>query len=333
MEWTRDLGFGAISVGIEMRAPRKGAIPEATAAPLPDLITDQFDSIGMAAEGCDIILGANAHQYAARSIAEARGIPYFNALYSPTALPADDNSRTWNERSLGRVNANRVRLGLAPVDDVLRHIVTARPLLAIDPKLASGSSGSDFAGIVTGAWFLDDVSPLPEKVSDFLAAGEPPVYFGFGSMPVAPEVSHTLIEAARASGHRVILSEGWAELDLDVPASDCMQVREVNHLALFPKVSAVVHHGEAGTTHAAARVGTPQVVVSMFSDQPFWGSQVRDLGIGVTIPMAELTADLLAVALDEVKNPIVKERAGSLATDITVDGVKVALRYLLDQAK
>src|SRR5581483_1759280 len=129
----KDLGFTAASVGVEMRAPRPGAAP---AKPVPDLIADQFDSIVGAARHCDLILGANAHQYAAPSVAELRGVPYVNALYAPTALPSEDNVRSWNERARERVNANRARLGLSPVDDVLRHIVTDHPWLATDPVLA-----------------------------------------------------------------------------------------------------------------------------------------------------------------------------------------------------
>src|SRR5512143_4120771 len=77
IEWTQALGFPATSVGVEMRAPRRGATGPSAAPPaIPDLIADQFETIGAAAEGRDIILGANAHQYAAPSIAELRGIPY-----------------------------------------------------------------------------------------------------------------------------------------------------------------------------------------------------------------------------------------------------------------
>jgi len=51
IEWAQGLGFAATPVGIEMRAPRPGA----AAQPIPDLIADQFDVVGAAAEGCDII--------------------------------------------------------------------------------------------------------------------------------------------------------------------------------------------------------------------------------------------------------------------------------------
>ena len=328
VEAAQGLGFAATSVGIEMRAPRAGGV--AATQPIPDLITDQFETVGAAAKGCDVILGANAHQYAARSIAEIHGIPYVDALYSPTALPADDNTRAWNQRSLERVNANRARLGLSPVEDVLRHIVTDHPWLATDATLAPSPPTPGMAIVQTGAWILADTSPLPADLEAFLEAGPPPVYLGFGSMPVAEGTSRTLVEAARAAGRRAIVSRGWADLALIDQVTDCIAIGDVNHQALFPRVAAVVHHGGAGTTLAAARAGTPQVVVPMFSDQPFWASRVRALGIGTSVPIAELTADRLASALHDAIDPAVAERAGSIAGQIVVDGAAVAARRLVE---
>jgi vancomycin aglycone glucosyltransferase len=329
VEQAQGLGFAATPVGIEMRAPRAGTPPQ----PLPDLITDQFDTVGAAANGCDVILGANAHQYAARSIAELRGIPYVNAVYAPTALPAGDNTRVWNQRSLERVNANRARLGLSPIEDVLRHVVTDHPWLAADATLAPSPSIPGMVITQTGAWILADASPLPSDLEAFLEAGQPPVYLGFGSMPAAEATSRTLIEAARAAGRRAIVSQGWAGLGLIDQAADCIVIGDINHQALFPRVAAVVHHGGAGTTLAAARAGAPQVVVPMFGDQPFWASRVCELGIGTSVPIAELTADLLASALHDASAAAIAERAGSIAAQIAVDGAAVAARRLVDAVK
>jgi vancomycin aglycone glucosyltransferase len=329
IEWAQGLGFAATPVGIEMRARRAGtAGGVAPPQPMPDLITDQFDAVGAAAKGCDIILGANAHQYAARSIAELHGIRYVNALYAPTALPADDNTRAWNERSLQRVNANRARLGLASIGDVLRHVVTDRPWLATDATLAPAPSIPGMVIVQTGAWVLADSSPLPSDLEDFLEAGPPPVYLGFGSMPVAEGTSRTLIEAARAVGRRAIVSQGWADLGRIDQAPDCIEIGDVNHQALFPRVAAVVHHGGAGTTFAAARAGAPQVMVPMFGDQPFWASRVLELGIGTSVPVAQLTADRLASALHDASDPAIAERARSIAEQIVADGAAVAARRL-----
>jgi len=334
IEWAQDLGFAATPVGIEMRAPRAGAAGGVGATqPIPDLITDQFDTVGAAAKGCDVLLGANAYQYAARSIAELHGIPYVNAVYAPTALPAGDNARVWNEGFLERVNANRARLGLAPINDLLRHIVTDRPWLATDPTLDPSPSIPGMLIVQTGAWILADSSPLAPKLEEFLEAGEPPVYLGFGSMPAAEGTSRTLIHAARAAGRRAIVSQGWADLGPIDEAPDCIAIGDVNQQALFPRVAAVVHHGGAGTTLTAARAGAPQVVVPMFSDQPFWASRVRELGIGTSVPIAELTTDRLASALHDALEPAIAERAGSIAGQIVVDGAAVAARRLVGEVR
>jgi len=326
LDWARALGFTATSVGVEMRAPKAGA---PAPRPLPDLIADQFDSIAPAAKGCDVILGANAHQYAAPSIAELHRIPYVNALYAPTALPGDDNTRAWNARALDRVNANRARLGLTPIKDVLRYVVTDRPWLATDPTLDPSPSSPGMSIVQTGAWILPDTSPISSELEAFLDAGEPPVYFGFGSMPVAATMSRTLIDAARAAGRRSIVSQGWGEIGLVDEAPDCIAVGDVNQQALFPRVAAVVHHGGAGTTVAAARAGAPQVVVPMFGDQPYWASRVRALGIGTSIPVADLTADLLTSALNDASASPIRQRAGAVARQIVGDGAAAAARRLV----
>src|SRR4029078_8013594 len=99
VEWARSLGLEAVPMGVEMRIPasKSGAMPKLTPEELrrlresmPDLITDQFETIGAAAEWCYVIVGANAHQYAAPSIAEHAGIGCVTAVYSPVALPSPD---------------------------------------------------------------------------------------------------------------------------------------------------------------------------------------------------------------------------------------------------
>jgi vancomycin aglycone glucosyltransferase len=182
----------------------------------------------------------------------------------------------------------------------------------------------------TGAWILSDRTPLSPDVEDFLARGEPPVYFGFGSMPVAAGTSRTIVDAARAAGRRAIVSRGWADLERIDEASDCHVIGDVNQQALFPRVAAVVHHGGAGTTHTAALAGIPQVVVPMFSDQPYWARRVRELGIGTSVPIAELTVDRLAAALRTASDPGIAERAASVAQRIVTNGAAVAARRLAD---
>ncbi|MGZ6015351.1 MAG: glycosyltransferase [Phenylobacterium sp.] len=349
VEWAADLGFEARPVGVEMRAPRPGEAP----ARVPDLITDQFEVVGAAAEGCSLIVGAGVHQYAARSIAERRGVAYVDAVYAPVSLPSPDlapsgpdrapqtpeevrrlwaeTRRGWNARALERVNANRARLDLPPIEDVLDHILAERPWLAADPVLGPAPSTPGRQVVQTGAWVLNDARGLDPNLERFLAAGEPPLYLGFGSMPAAPDAGRALIDAARAVGRRAILSRGWAELQLIDNGEDCIAVGDVSHAALFPRVGAVVHHAGAGTTTAAALAGAPQIAVPMFGDQFYWARRVERLGIGSTTPAAGLDAARLADSLNAALQAPVSAKARALAGRVSADGADAAARRLVSE--
>lgn len=326
--WAAAHGFEAVAVGIEMRAPRAGAAPPATPALVTDLITNQFDVLHEATRDCDVLLGAGAHQYAARSMAELRGIRYVNALYAPSALPSEANTRAWNERSRDRVNANRARFGLPAVEDVLSHIVTDEPWLAADATLAPLPARDDMRVRDAGAWLLVDDMPHDDALARFLEAGAPPVYVGFGGMPVPDGTARTVIDAVRRTGARVILASGWADLAAIDTGDDCLVVDEVNQQRLFTQVAAVVHHGGAGTTHTAALAGAPQVVVPLFGDQPYWAGRVQALGIGDTVPVAALSAGALATALEAVLDGGTRARAAAVAASMVTDGAERAAAWL-----
>ncbi|MGK3967547.1 glycosyltransferase [Sorangium sp. So ce1667] len=351
IDWVGGLGFTATPIGIAMRQPSGAAAAQAS-TPTPEqiralvahLARDQFDATASAAEGCDVIVAGGAHQYAARSIAERLGIPSVVAVYAPVALPSPDHapggepggdpesnlrrwqdeSRSWNERLLERLNDNRERLGLGPLRDVLRHILGEDPWLAADSVLGPPPATPGLRVTQTGAWLLPDQTPLVPELEAFLAAGEPPVYVGFGSMPADQQTGRTVIEAVRAAGRRVVLSQGWAELGMVDDAPDCIAIGDANHQALFPRVAAVVHHGGAGTVTTAARAGVPQVIVPMFSDQPYWASRVRALGIGTSVARGALSAEPLLAALNGALDQAVAARAAALASTVAMDGPAVA---------
>lgn len=199
------------------------------------------------------------------------------------------------------LNGHRGAIGLPPLDNLRDYALTDRPWLATDPILDPWQP-ADLDVVQTGAWLLRDERPLPAELVEFLDAGAPPVYVGFGSMPMraSHDVARTAIEAVRAQGRRVVVSRGWADLSPIDDRDDCVAVGEVNHQALFERVAAVVHHGGAGTTTTAARAGAPQVVVPQGADQPYWATRVRDLGIGAAHDGPAPTAESLSTALEAV---------------------------------
>jgi len=147
-------------------------------------------------------------------------------------------------------------------------------------------------------------------------------------MPAGADASRRLIGAVRAVGRRILVSRGWAGLDLIDNAPDCMAVGDVSSDVLFPRVATVVHHGGAGTTAAAARAGIPQVITPMFGDQFYWASRIVDLGLGATTPYSTMTEESLTGALREALDPAVAVRARTLAGQVRWDGAAVAARQL-----
>ena len=154
---------------------------------------------------------------------------------------------------------------------------------------------------VSGAWFRERTDPLADELEAFLDDGPPPVYIGFGSRADQESGARTeeIVRAIQMAGVRAVISKGWGGMD-SITHGDAFVVGETNHHLLFPRCAAVVHHGGAGTTHAAARAGTPSVVVPHWADQFFWADRIAASGAGPTpLRRNRLTADNLAIRIDD----------------------------------
>ena len=191
------------------------------------------------------------------------------------------------------------------------------------PKPADWGPEIDIAGFV----FLDLASAFkpPEDLQKFLDKGEPPVYIGFGSIVVDdPDKFTSLIfKAVEKAGVRALVSKGWGGLgDEGRTPSNVYMLGNTPHDWLFPRVSAVVHHGGAGTTAIGLKCGKPTMIVPFFGDQPFWGAMVAQAGAGAhkAVPYKKLTPDALAEGIRQCLTPEARRHAEELAHDIEVEG-------------
>ncbi|MEE3849150.1 glycosyltransferase [Gordonia sp. LSe1-13] len=207
--------------------------------------------------------------------------------YDPVFAPVAD--RRWLRDSRGRP---RPVVGFLDLPDVLRRRIEPEP------------AGSDGGGL--RAW---------------LREGEPPLYVGFGSMPIRdPDtVFAAAIEVGRRVGRRLLICTGWNHLPADLlagAAADDVKVVETADHGLFADCAAVIHHGGAGTTAAALRAGVPSVICWFGSDQPFWGNEVQKLGLGVSMPFRRFDADRLEAAVHTALEPDVRSRAVTFAATL-----------------
>ncbi|KAG8888197.1 hypothetical protein FRB98_008215 [Tulasnella sp. 332] len=157
-----------------------------------------------------------------------------------------------------------------------------------------------------GFYFLDGAKGYapPEDLVQFLEAGEPPIYIGFGSVVVedANAMTHTIFEAVKQTKVRAIVSAGWGGLGgSSVPDNVYILPAKpgVPHDWLFTKVFAVCHHGGAGTTAIGLYLGKPTIIVPFFGDQPFWANMVHNAGAGPgPIPQKKFTVEALVAGIE-----------------------------------
>jgi UDP:flavonoid glycosyltransferase YjiC (YdhE family) len=260
---------------------------------------------------------------------------WFAGVLNPMSYQVARQMMWQGFRSADKV-ARRKALGILPAPfwgpfdaDCLQR----RPILyGYSPAVIPKPPDWDSSTHVTGYWFLDpaeDWSP-PTALVEFLEAGPPPVFVGFGSMSSRrpEETAGLVLRALAQAGQRAIILAGWSGLHMPHFPDTVFVIDSVPYSWLFPRVAAVVHHGGAGTTSAGLRAGVPSIVIPFFGDQPFWGRRVADLGVGpAPIPRRKLTAERLGRAIQgAVTDQTMRQRAADLGSAIQAeDGVAHAV--------
>ena len=184
---------------------------------------------------------------------------------------------------------------------------------------------------ITGYWFPEqkDWEP-PDDLLSFIKAGSPPVFIGFGSMPVKDprQVTNIILEALQQSGQRGILHMGWGGLGNQPLPNYVFKIDYAPYDWLFPRMAMAIHHGGSGTTAFGLRCGIPSCVVSFVFDQYFWGERIAALGAGPKpIRYKELTVERLTEAIRiGVGNSQIRQKAVELGQKIqSENGIENAL--------
>jgi len=298
------------------------------------------------AGGADLILTGTTYQEVAANVAEHHRIPlaalhYFparaNSQALPVPLPAEVVRSAWavlewtHWRALKEADdAQRRKLGLPKATvRAVRRIVEggALEIQAYDPVFYPHLD-TEWGGRrpLVGSMTLELGADTDAEVNSWIAAGTPPIYFGFGSMPVkSPSDAMAMITDVCAElGERALISSGVWNL-ADQPRADHVKVvTTVNHNAVFPVCRAVVHHGGSGTTAASVRAGVPTLILWVGADQPLWATQVKRLEVGAALRFSRTTRKSLRHALRTVLEPRYVDRAREVAAQLTKPDASVS---------
>lgn len=247
-------------------------------------------------------------------------------------LASANSIKTFWKRQFGRLPANFGR----PFENRLDHRHPA--LVACSNHVFPRPSDWNCHIHQYGYWFVEEneAHAPPAEVASFLEDGEIPVYIGFGSMTGlagSQGLAELAVEALRKSGKRgIICGLGRPErLPKDIIAID-----NIAHSWLFGRVSAVCHHGGAGTSAAGFRAGVPSIIVPFSNDQFAWAHRAYDLGVGPKpVYRKRLSADSLAEAIQLTSNDRMRENALALGRKISsengsLDCARVIVNCLAD---
>jgi UDP:flavonoid glycosyltransferase YjiC (YdhE family) len=330
--YVESAGLHAVAFGSEPPQPGDNSID--LMAEIVGHVTRAWAEWGTAltelADGADLLLTGKVEHGLAANVAEYYGIPLATLQYFPEG-----------DSPLGGVlghvtreaqDAQRRVLGLPqdagpstlPTLEIQAYDEVCFPGLAAEWSKPSGMPRfRPFVGALT----LELPADADDEVLSWIAAGAPPIYFGFGSMPIpSPAETVAVISAACAQlGERALICSGPNDFS-HVPHFDNVSVvRAVNHSAAFPACRAVVHHGGCGTTAAAMRAAVPALILwHQVDDQQIWAAAVTQLKVGFGRAFLDSTLDSLVADLRRVLIPECVTRAREVAAQMTAPAESVA---------
>ena len=289
----------------------------------------------------DLIFTGLVFEDGAANIAEHYGIPLATLHYFP--LRPNGQLLSYLPAPVGRAamiatgwlttgllgsfeRAQRRELGLPKVLSPSTGRVTARGALEIqayDPVCFPGLAAEwakwgdqrPFVGTLT----LEQPTEADDEVASWIAAGTPPICFGFGSMPMdAPADTIAMIgDACAQLGERALVCAGWSDLS-DVPLAEHVKVVDrMNYAAIFPACRAVVHHGGAGSVAAGLRAGVPTLILWAAADRQMWGAIIKRLHVGTARRFSNTTSESLVADLRQILAPDYVARAWEVAAQMT----------------
>jgi sterol 3beta-glucosyltransferase len=302
------------------------------------------------AAGCDALISAGLAGFAGLSVAEKLGIPVIGAGMFPLTpttefpspfLPPRKTPR-WLNRFSHRLVVHMLWRAFRKATNEARGAVlrlpprgkpwTTHPMLyGISPSLLPKPADWPSNAYICGQWvrLVHNWGP-PRSLADFLAAGDAPIYIGFGSMVGFDRNAVLNSIVAAVDGRRALFYPGWSGTQgLRLP-NNFYVIDDTPHDWLFPKTSLVIHHGGSGTTHSAARSGIPSIVLPFAGDQAFWAERLRILGVAPEFTsVRHISATSLARAIDDAQSTQMRSRAASLGEAMrSEDGLASAVKTI-----
>jgi UDP:flavonoid glycosyltransferase YjiC (YdhE family) len=300
------------------------------------------------ADGADLVLTGLSVEQLAANVAEYHDIPLATLHWFPMRAngqllpflpsPLGRSAITVHDWLSWRVTrklekTQRCELGLPKARAPSSRRIDERGSLEIQaydevcfPGLAAEWTKWNGQRPFVGALTMDLATDADDDVASWIAAGTPPIFFGFGSFPVE-SAADTLAMISMASaqlGERALVCAAGTDFSQAPHFEHVKVVGTMNYTAIFPACRAVVHHGGAGTTAASLRAGVPTLVLWMLPDQALWGARVKRLKVGTARRFSTVNQKSLVADLRRILAPQYVARAREIASLMTKPADSVA---------
>jgi UDP:flavonoid glycosyltransferase YjiC (YdhE family) len=300
------------------------------------------------ADGADLLIAGPIFEQPVANVAEYYDIPLATLHYFPVRAhgqllpflpsPLIRSAMTMNDwlswRQMKKMeDAQRRELGLPKATGPMSRRITKRGSLEIQaydevcfPGLAAEWAKWDGRRPFVGALTMESPTDADDEIASWIAAGTPPIYFGFGSISVgSPADTIAMIGAACAQlGERALVCSAGSDFSTVPHFEHVKVVGAANFAAIFPACRAVVHHGGGGTTAAGLRAGVPTLILWTLPDQPLWGAAVKRLKVGTARRFSSTTRESLVADLRTILAPEYAIRAREVAAQMTKSAESVA---------
>ncbi|SPM43088.1 hypothetical protein MNAB215_5310 [Mycobacterium numidiamassiliense] len=300
------------------------------------------------ADGADLLLTGLTFREAAANVAEYYDIPLAILHHFPVRAhgqlgrilpaPLTRSAMTAMEWVVWRMtkdaeDAQRRALGLPKATVPAPQRIARRGATEIQgydevcfPELATEWAKEEVRRPFVGTLTMELSTDADSQVASWIAAGTPPICFGFGSIPVesAAETVSMISAACAHLGERALICSGGTDFSEIHHPDHVKVVGTVNYAATFPACRAAVHHGGAGTTAASLRAGVPTLILWSTDDQSIWGTQVKTLRVGAVRRFSETTQESLMEDLRQILAPECATRAREIGSQMTTSAESVA---------
>lgn len=324
---------------------------------LPNL-RPMYEDLSVAVADADLFISTEV-VFAAKSVAEKTGVKWITTTLAPgTFLSAHDPfvppTAQWLKhlRFLGSpfhgamfgLVRRMIDSWFAPYREFRRELglsEDANPLFAGKSDLLNLAMFSKVLGkpqpdwhsqtLQTGFCFYDgqdDLGKMPEKLTEFLDAGDAPIVFTLGSAAVmdARDFFEESAKAAKSLERRAVLLYGIFNDAPKITGENIAAFDYAPYSLIFPRAACVVHQGGVGTTSQVLRAGVPHLIMPYSHDQPDNAARCERLGVARVISRDKYSGASAAKELRELLSDLsYKAKAVEAAKIVRAEhGTKIA---------